>query len=234
MSGMTITLYDYFRSSACYRVRIALHLKGLAFESAAVNLLENEQAGAAYRAVNPQAAVPYYVEGGVEMGQSIAIMEYLDAKHPEPPLLRGTAEEQAYIRQLSLLIACEIHGYSQPMVWKAYLPGRLGASEAQGKEWLDHWVGRGLKAYEALLAKYGRAGAFSLGDAPSMADCCLVPQLYAARRFGIDLSAYPTILAIEKNCIALKAFIDAAPESHRDAPSNLEQIHGRRSPILLN
>jgi maleylacetoacetate isomerase len=161
-------------------------------------------------------------------------MEYLDAKHPQTPLVGGSDEDKAYIRQLSLLVACEIHGFSQPMVWKSYLAEKLGADDGQQKAWLAYWLGRGFDAYEGLLQKYGRAGAFSSGDAPTMADCCLIPQLYSARRVGFDLSPYPAILRIEENCIRLKAFIDASPEHHRDAPSNLEQIHGARSPIVLN
>lgn len=228
-----ITLYDYFRSSACYRLRIALHLKGLDFKSIKVDLLKGEQLGEEYRKINPQGVVPYYVDGDVKLSQSLAIMEYLDAKYPDPPLVFGSDEEKAYIRQLALGIAADTHQLGHPKVWKGYLMGKLGMSEEQALEWVHHWVGNGLRGYEGILEQAGRAGPFSLGDAPSMADICLIPQLYAARRNGVDLEPYPTIRAIEKNCITMDAFIKAAPESHPDAPEGLEPIHGRASPLLV-
>jgi maleylacetoacetate isomerase len=227
-----IQLYDYYRSSACYRVRIALQIKGLAYESINIDLFKGEQLSENYKSVNPQAVVPYYVDGGVQIGQSIAIIEYMDAKYPDSPLVYGSEEDKAYIRQLALLVACEMHPFSHPKVWKFYLPDRLGATPEQGKEWLNHWLGEGFRGYEGLLNKYGKSGVFSFGDKPSMADLCLVPQLYAARRNGLDLKADPKILQIEKNCIALKSFQAAAPESHPGAPADLEQIHGPRAPIL--
>lgn len=228
-----ITLYDYFRSSSAYRVRIALYLKGLDFKSIHVDLLKSEQNSSAYKQINPQGVVPYIVDGDVEMSESLAIMEYLDEAYGDtPPLIYSSATDRAYIRQLSLLIASGVHPFTHPAVWKGYLQGKLECNEEQAMDWYNHWTHKGFAAYEGLLNKYGKSGLYSLGNKISMADLCLIPQIYNARRFNMDLSAYPNITAIEKNCIALEAFQKASPELHPDAPSDLESIHGPKSALL--
>lgn len=227
-----ITLYDYFRSSACYRIRIALYLKGLEFESIKIDLLKGEQLGDEYRKINPQGVVPYFVDGTVELSQSLSIMEYLDAKYSDPALVYGSEEDKAYIRQLAQGIACDTHQFGHPKVWKGYLMGKLGVSEDQAREWVHHWIHNGLRGYEGLLVKHGKAGQLSFGDQVSMADLCLIPQIYAARRNNVDLTGYPNIRHIERHCIELEAFQKAAPESHTDAPEDLEQIHGPNAPLL--
>jgi len=221
-----------FRSS--YRVRIALELKNLPYEIHHIDLLKAEQKSAEYAAKNPQALVPYLVDGETSIGQSLAIIEYLDEQYPEPDLIYGDAERRAKIRQLSLIIACEVAPLNIPKVFKAYLGGKLGADEAEQNEWYFHWLTEGLNAYEGVLkARNSRqTGRFSCGDAPSMADACLIPQLYNARRFGFDLNPYPLISKIEKQCMAIDAFQRAAPESHKAAPDGLEVIHGPNAPLL--
>lgn len=219
-------LYDYFRSSSSYRVRIALYMKGLEFESKSIDLVSGEQRAADYKQHNPQGFVPTLVDGDVELTQSLAIMEYLDEKYPEPKLISGSTEDKAYIRQMALVVACEIHPLNNPKVWKGYVGKKLGADETQSMDWYHHWITEGFTAYEALLNKYGKAGKFTCGDTPSMADACLIPQIYNARRFNVDLSGFPKILEIEKNCMALDAFQKAAPESHPHAPEDLQPIHG--------
>lgn len=221
-----IILYDYFRSSSAYRVRIALYLKQLDFTSKSVDLVKAEQRSEEYLKLNPQGGVPFFVDGDVKFAQSLAMLEYLDETHPEPAIIYGAAEDKAYIRQLSYIIACDIHPLNNLKVWKGYVGKKLGADEAQLTDWYHHWINEGLKAYEATLAQNDKAGKFSFGDKPSMADICLIPQLYNARRFNVDLSAYPNILKIEKNCLAIEAFQKASPETHPDAPEGLEQIYG--------
>ena len=229
MSQEPITLYEYFRSSTSYRVRIALYLKGLEFKSVSVDLLKGEQKGDAFADVNPQGAVPYFIQGDVEIAQSQAIIEYLDEKYPDPALIFGSTEDKAYIRQMSSIISCEMHPFGNPSVWKGYLMGQKGFTQEEGVEWIHHWLHNGFKTYEGFLTKYNRHGSFTLGDQVSMADLCLMPQLYNARRFKMDLSAYPNTLKIEQNCVGLPAFVKAAPESHSDAPDDLEVIHGPQS-----
>jgi len=225
-------LYDYYRSSASYRVRIALHLKNIDFETIPVDLLAGDHKNKDYKAHNPQGLVPLLVEGDNELGQSLAIMEYLDETYPEPLLVSGTALDKAYIRQMALLVACEIHPMNNPKVWKAYVGGKLGADEKQMQDWYHFWILDGLAAYEALLIKYQKAGAFTCGDTPSMADLYLIPQLYNARRFNVDLQAFSKIRAIELNAIKLDAFQKAAPEAQATAPADMPAIHGAKSPLL--
>lgn len=221
-----IILYDYFRSSASYRVRIALYLKHLDFTSKSVDLVKAEQRSEEYLKLNPQGGVPFFVDGDVQFGQSLAMLEYLDEKYSGPALIHGSADDKAYIRQLSYIIACDIHPLNNLKVWKGYVGKKLGADDKQMQDWYHHWISEGLKAYEATLVQNNKMGKFSFGDQPSMADICLIPQLYNARRFNVDLSAYPNILTIEKNCLPLEAFQKASPEAHPDAPDDLEQIYG--------
>ncbi len=210
-------LYNYFRSSASYRVRIALNLKGLPFEYASVHLARGggEQFSLAYRELNSQALVPVLEDGGERITQSLAIIEYLDEKYPDPPLLPRSAGDRARVRALALTVACEIHPLNNLRVLN-YLSRELGIDGNAKTAWYRHWVGLGLDALEADVAR-GAAGRFCHGDSPGLADCCLVPQLFNARRFECDLSRYPNLLAIEANCVAIAAFRDAAPEKQIDA-----------------
>jgi maleylacetoacetate isomerase len=211
-------LYTYFRSSAAYRVRIALNLKGLAYEAVPVHLTRGggEQLAAAYRELNPQALVPVLVDGARHLTQSLAIIEYLDEAHPQPPLLPKDPAGRARVRALALAIACDLHPLNNLRVLN-YLTGPMGLGNEAKQTWYCHWIAVGLGALEATLAKDGQAGKFCHGDAPGLADCCLVPQMANARRFKCDVAPYPTLLAIEKNCQALEAFQRAAPERQPDA-----------------
>ena len=211
-------LYGYFRSSASYRVRIALNLKGLSYEQASVHLTRGggEQFSAAFRKLNPQSLVPVLQDGERLLSQSLAIIEYLDEIHPKPPLLPATPETRARVRSLALIVACEIHPLNNLRVLN-YLTGPMGLGNEARQAWYCHWIEEGLGALEARLAAERETGMFCHGDTPGLADCCLVPQLANARRFKCDLSPYPTLLAIEKNCQALAAFQRAAPGRQPDA-----------------
>ncbi|MBY4678148.1 maleylacetoacetate isomerase [Marinobacterium arenosum] len=204
-------LYDYCRSSAAYRVRIALNLKGLAYEQVPVNLLQAEHRGEEHLARNPQGLVPAFEDNGVMINQSLAICEYLDDAYPQTaPLVAGTPADKARIRGLAQLIACDIHPVDNLRVLK-YLVGELGASEEQKLEWYRHWIHEGFKGLERRLAESNQTGKFCHGDTPTLADVCLVPQVFNANRFETDLSAYPTIVRINEACNELKAFADAHP-----------------------
>ena len=210
-------LYDYFRSSAAYRVRIALNLKGLAPERAFVHLRRGAQRADDYLAVNPQGLVPSLVtDDGDVLTQSLAIIEWLDETHPQPPLLPPDAAGRARVRSLALAIACDIHPLNNLRVLN-YLTGTLGATEAQKDGWYRYWCDVGLEALETQLARETATGAFCHGGAPTLADICLVPQLANARRVDLDLAPYPTLLRIEAACIALPAFAAAAPARQPDA-----------------
>ena len=209
-------LYSYFRSSAAYRVRIALALKGLAYEYTSVHLTKGEQNAGAYRALNAQALVPTLVDGPRTLTQSLAIIEYLDERHPQPPLLPGTPEGRARVRAIALSIACDIHPLNNLRVLR-YLVRTLGVSEDAKNAWYRHWIDLGLSALESQLAGDPSTGTFCHGDAPSLADVCLVPQLANARRYAIRLDAYPTLTRIDSSCRAIPAFAQAAPERQPDA-----------------
>jgi maleylpyruvate isomerase len=215
-------LYGYFRSSASYRVRIALNLKGLAYESVAVHLVKNggEQLSASFRALNPEALVPALVdehEGNeVALSQSLAIIEYLEEKYPASPLLPENLLDRAHVRALSLAIACDVHPLSNLRVLK-YLTGTLGMSEEQKNTWYQHWCMTGLRALETKIVADPRTGKFCYGDTPTLADCCLVPQIYNAQRFKCDLSSVPQLMRIHQNCMDLAAFDLAAPANQADA-----------------
>ena len=211
-------LYSYFRSSAAYRVRIALALKGLAYEYLPVHLIKGEQRSDGYRALNAQALVPTLVDEQRVFTQSLAIIEYLDERHPRPPLLPDAPAERARVRAIALSIACDIHPLDNTRVLQ-YLVRTLGVSEDAKNAWYRHWIDLGLAALETQLAGDPATGTFCHGEKPSLADVCLVPQLANARRFDIPLDAYPTLLRIEAACIALPAFAAAAPERQPDAES---------------
>lgn len=208
-------LYSYFRSSASYRVRIALNLKQLDYDSVPVHLVRGEQRSDAYLAVNPAGLVPTLVDDGRVLTQSLAVIEYLDELHPTPPLLPGCAFERARIRAIAQTIACEIHPLNNLGVLN-YLRDELGMEEQGRNAWFRHWVEKGLAIVESLLDD-PRTGAFCHGDAPTLADCCLVPQVFNARRFACRLDHVPRVMRIVEQCMALDAFQRAAPEAQPDA-----------------
>ncbi len=216
----TLTLYDYWRSSACYRVRIALNLKGLPYQARPVHLVNNggEQHGAAYRQINPQETVPTLVDGERTIRQSLAIIEYLDASFEgQMKLLPAVARDRARSRGLALLVACDIHPLNNLRVMQ-YLERELKVPQDQRERWTRHWMEEGFAAFEALVADHPSTGAYSEGDAPTLADICLIPQVYNAYRFGVDMAPYPTILRINEQCLSLPAFDAARPEKQPDAP----------------
>lgn len=211
-------LYHYFRSSASYRVRIALNLKGLPHDLQSVHLLRQggEQLQVAFRAINPDGLVPALVDHGQILTQSLAIIEYLDETFPQPPLLPGNAFDRAYVRAIALQIACDIHPINNLRILR-YLVNELKVSEEDKNRWYRHWCEQGLEALEQTLAKDSRVGRFCLGDSPTLADCCLVPQIYNANRLQCDLSGMPTLLRINQACLELPAFANARPEQQPDA-----------------
>ncbi len=213
-----LVLHNYFRSSSAYRVRIALALKGLPFDYVSVHLNRDggEQFQPAFSGRNPQQLVPVLSDGDFDVSQSLAIIEYLDELHPATPLMPATAQGRARVRQLSLAMACDIHPLNNLRVLK-YLTGPMGLDEAAKAAWIDHWHAIGLAALEAQLAGDAQRGRCCVGDTPTMADCCLVPQLFAARRFGLDLAPFPTLLAIEAACLEWPAFQQAHPGSQPDS-----------------
>lgn len=210
-------LYGYFRSSAAYRVRIALNLKGLACEQVPVNLVKGEQRDAAHLARHPQGLVPVLeTDDGTRLTQSLAICEYLEERHPEPPLLPADAEGRARVRALAQSIACEIHPLDNLRVLR-YLTGELGVGEDTKLAWYRHWIAEGFAALETQLASTSATGLCCHGDTPSLADVCLVPQVFNARRFDCDLGAYPTLSRIADYLETLPAFAEARPERQPDA-----------------
>ncbi len=210
-------LYNYFRSSAAYRVRIALNLKGLAWEHVGVHLLKREHRDEKYLALNPAGLVPTLVaDDGAVLTQSLAIIEYLDEiKAGITPMLPVDAVDRAYVRSLSLSLACDAHPLNNVRVLN-YLSNVLNVTQAQKDAWIAHWMVTGLEAFEGALAKSGKSAQFCLGNTPTMADCVLVPQVFSARRFNVDVSAYPRIAAIDAACNALSAFISAHPKNQPD------------------
>jgi len=209
-------LYGYFRSSAAYRVRIALNLKGLAYEQAFIHLQKNIQFSPDFAKLNPQQLIPALEDGDTLLTQSVAIMEYLEETRPEPAILPKDAAGRARVRALALAIACEIHPLNNLRVLR-YLVRDMGLSEEKKNQWYRHWVETGLQAVESLLVADSHTGNFCHGDKPSMADICLVPQIANAKRFGCDLSACPTVTRIGEHCLTVEAFANAAPERQPDA-----------------
>ena len=208
-------LYTYFRSSAAFRVRIALNLKGLAYDPVVIHLAKGEHRKPEYANAYPQALLPTLIDDGAALSQSLAIIEYLDEKHPRPPLLPKDALGRARVRSLSLLVACEIHPLNNLRTLQ-YLKRELGQNEAQINTWYRHWVADGLLKLEADLSK-AETRNFCHGDSPTMADCCLVPQIFNARRYNSDLAPYPTVMRIFDACMRLEAFDRAQPSKQPDA-----------------
>lgn len=209
-------LYTYFRSSAAFRVRIALHLKGLGYEPRFVHLAKGEHRKPEFTQVNAQALLPTLeLDDGTRLNQSLAIIEYLEEKHPQPPLLPKDPLGKARVRSISYLVASEIHPLNNLRVLQ-HLKRALGQSEDQVNAWYRHWIADGLAKLEAELAR-GATGKFSHGDAPSMADCCLVPQIFNAKRYNCDLAPYPTTMRVFEQCMKLEAFDRAQPSKQPDA-----------------
>ena len=210
-------LYDYFRSSAAYRVRIACNLKGIVPERRFLHLRKGEQRSKEYLECNPHGLVPALaLDGGQVLTQSLAIIEYLDEAHPQPPLLPATPAGRARVRAIALAIVADIHPLDNLRVLK-YLQNTLHVDDAARDAWYAHWVQVGLAALETQLARDPATGRFCHGDAPTIADCCVVPQLANARRVALAVDSLPTLLRIEAACLALAAFADAAPALQPDA-----------------
>ncbi|SAL25541.1 maleylacetoacetate isomerase [Caballeronia choica] len=211
-------LYSYFRSSAAYRVRIALNLKGLDYEYAPVHLLRDggQQLKPEYRALNPDGIVPTLVDGDEVLNQSLAIIEYLEETHPEPPLLPRAPTDRAFVRAIALQVACEIHPLDNLRVLK-YLKHQVKTPEDVKDAWYAHWVEMGFTSLEKRLAGDPRVGALCFGDTPTVADLCLVPQVFNARRFKIDMSRFPTLERIADHADQIDAFQRAAPAQQPDA-----------------
>ena len=207
-------LYSFFNSSTSFRVRIALALKGLSYDYVGVNLRGGEQGKEDYRELSPVGIVPVLVDGDVTLTQSLAIIDYLDYRHPEPPLVPEDPLLRARVLEISQTIACEIHPINNIRVLK-YLTGKLGVNEDDKSAWYKHWVDEGLSAVERLLSRLP-SGAYCVGDAPTLADCCLVPQVANAQRMGCDLSRFPRVMAVYEHCMKQPAFTAAAPQNQSD------------------
>ena len=209
-------LYTYYRSQASFRVRIALNLKGVAREDSFLHLEKGDQFAAAYRAINPQMVVPTLIDGDIKLFQSLAILEYLDEKHPEPPLLPADAEARAWVRGFALINVADSHPLIVPRV-RHYLTDVMKLSDDQRLAWIQHWLGAGLQAMEALLAEHPASGGFCHGDGPTIADICLVTQVTPAKTFDLSLAPYPRVMRVYDNCIVIPAFADAHPVKQPDA-----------------
>lgn len=216
----SIRLYGYWRSSAAYRVRIALNLKRLAYDNVAVHLARDggEQHSAEFRQLNPQSRIPVLLHGSRILRQSLAIIEYLDETWPAPPLLPVGPRDRARVRALAQLIACDIHPLNNLSVLQ-FLENSWCVPQPEREHWIRHWIEKGFRALEDMLTEGHATGAFCEGDVPSLADCCLVPQVYNAHRFSVDMSAFPTIARIDAHCMELPEFDAARPEKQPDAPS---------------
>ena len=213
-----LKLYGYWRSSAAYRVRIALNLKGLDYEQVPVHLVRDggEQHRPEYGTTNPQRLIPVLQHGQRLIRQSLAIIEYLDELWPDPPVLPASPRDRARARALALLVACDIHPLNNLRVLQ-YLEREYSAPLSERDAWIRHWIEEGFAAFEALLVEDLSRGDFCEGEFPGIADCCLIPQVYNARRFGVSLDPYPNIRRIEAACLALPAFDAARPENQVDA-----------------
>jgi maleylacetoacetate isomerase len=204
-----IILYDYYRSSACYRVRIALNLKGIDFEKRQVDLIEGDQNSDEYRGLNPQGLVPMLEIDGHRLTQSLAIINYLDIRYPTPPLIPAAAAERAHVVAMAMTVACDIHPLNNLRVLK-YLKNEFHQPQEEVDRWYAHWIREGLPALEAMAAP--KAGKFLFGNAPTGADVCLVPQLYNARRFNVPIDDFPTLLRADENANGIEAFASAHPD----------------------
>ncbi|CAJ0684596.1 maleylacetoacetate isomerase [Ralstonia wenshanensis] len=213
---MSIKLYNYFRSSASFRVRIALEVKGLSYDYAPVHLLKGEQMAPDFVKLNPDALVPVLCDGNDVLNQSLAIVEYLEETHPEPTLLPGSPSNRAHIRAIALAIACEIHPLNNPRVLK-YLKNTFNVEEEARNDWYRYWVKLGFAALEKRLSQSPLTGAYCVGDTPTLADVCLVPQVFNGKRFDVAVEDYPTLARIFEHCMAQEAFQRAAPGVQPDA-----------------
>ncbi|MBP6749137.1 MAG: maleylacetoacetate isomerase [Xanthomonadaceae bacterium] len=214
-----LKLYGYWRSSAAYRVRIALNLKGLDYEFVPVDLIRDggDQLRPGYETTHPQRLIPVLQHGHRMIRQSLAIIEYIDEIWSSPPLLPIEPRDRAHTRALALLVACDIHPLNNLRVMR-YLEREFDVPQPARDVWMRHWIEDGFRAFEAMLVDDLARGTFCEGDTPGLADCCLIPQIYNARRFNVDMAPYPTIRAIEAECMALPAFDAARPENQPDAP----------------
>jgi maleylacetoacetate isomerase/maleylpyruvate isomerase len=211
---MKPTLYSAWRASAPYRVRIGLALKGFDYDYAALNLIRGDQREAAYRSVNPQGLTPALaLKDGTVLAQSLAILEWLEETIPQPPILPKAALDRAIVRRMALIVACDIHPLNNTRV--GHRLREMGHSETETTDWIRHWIGEGFDALEPLVAAHG--GAFAFGDSPTLADCCLVPQVYNSQRFGFDLAPYPAIAAAAARAADHPAFKAAHPNNQPDA-----------------
>lgn len=209
-------LYTFFRSSTSYRLRIALAYKRLSYAPHYVSLPKMQHRETAYRDLNPQGLVPLLIEDGHSYIQSLAIIEYLDEIHPAPPLMPKDPRDRAYVRAFSQIIGCDIHPVNNVRVLKR-LQSQFGADEAATNAWYRHWIAEGLGALEQYVAREGRSRQFALGDAVTVADVCLVPQIFNAQRFGCALDTYPTLMGMFENCMKLPAFTETQPSTQADA-----------------
>ena len=217
----SLQLYSYWRSSAAYRVRIGLNLKGLHYDIIPVHLVREggQQHSPQFREINPQQLIPVLQHGHRQLKQSLAILEYLDEIWPQPALLPSTARERQRVRALALLVACDIHPLNNLRVLQ-YFEQEWNVPQPERDEWVKHWIADGFAAAEAMLADHPSTGTYCEGNVPSIADCCLIPQIYNARRFGVDMAPYPTLQRVEAACLALPAFDAARPERQPDAPAH--------------
>jgi len=221
MTAETIKLYSYWRSSACYRVRIALNLKAIPFETVPINLVHagGGQHTAEFNEINPQELIPVLVHGGRLLRQSLAIMDYLDEIWTSGiPLVPAVARDRQRVRAIAQMIACDIHPLNNLRVMQ-YLESAFGADQSQRDQWTRHWIRTGFVALEKVLDDNPSTGTYCEGDMPTMADCCLVPQVYNAKRFGINVDEFPNIARIDAACLALPEFDAARPEKQPDAPA---------------
>lgn len=210
-------LYNFFRSGTSHRLRIALNLKELDYEYVAVDLRQDEHLGAAFKAINPQGLVPVLDTGEAVLLQSPAIIEWLEERYPSPALLPSTPDERAYVRALAAVVGCDIHPINNRRILE-YMRHTLGSDEAEIEAWCPRWIADGFAALEALLAADTRRGDFCFGHMPTLADVYLVPQVESARRFKVDLTPYPNIVAVDRACAQLDAFRRAEPATQPDAP----------------
>jgi maleylacetoacetate isomerase len=224
-------LYSYCRSSTAYRVRIALHLKGIKFETIPVNLLKGEQLAEEYLELNPLGGVPALDDGKVIIAQSLSIIDYLEQKIPDPNLYPKDLEDRAAAIQIAFMVAEDIHPLINLKTQK-YLTDHFDADGVDKEKWYKNWTVKGMQAIEKRIQMYGKSGLFAIGNEISVADICLIPNMYSMRRFNVDLDAFPLCRKIEKNCVQLDAFQKASPEMQNDAPEDLEQIHGPEAPFL--
>lgn len=209
-------IYNFFRSGTSHRLRIALNLKGRHYDYVAVDLRSEDHLGSAFKALNPQGLVPALVDGDLVLTQSPAIIEWLEERYPQPPLLPAAPDDRARVRALAAIIGCDIHPINNRRILE-YLRKSLGCDQAAVSLWCATWIEAGFAALESLLAADAGRGEFCFGDAPTLADVYLVPQVESARRFKVDLSPYPQIVAVDRACSALDAFRRAAPSEQPDA-----------------